>query len=293
MTNTPLKYDPNLPDENRGQSLLLIPLIFSILITLSTTSRILVRLSSKVGLGAADYFNIIALAFNLSANIIEIQCVHQGLWRHPQYLSRDQALFLKRMAEYTVIIANISLWAVKMSVCFFLLALIQNAHQRARWIVYALMALTTAGSTTNGIIWGLQAKPLEKLWNPDIPGEISDPRRWVISCIAFTALNSITDLFYALSPIYFIGRLQLNLRRRLTIIALTGSGLLVFAFSIARIGLYPDFFNDSTWAQKKGSNSSISQHQKAFAELQVGRPRGQAESHDADSETLWAHVQYH
>ncbi|RDA88479.1 hypothetical protein CP532_6641 [Ophiocordyceps camponoti-leonardi (nom. inval.)] len=226
MAGAPLKFDPNLPDENRGQDILVLCMVFSVLIVLSTTARVIIRFTSnKHGLGAADYFNVVTLAFNLSANIIEIQSVHQGLGRHLQYLTREQGLHLKEMNQYTMILANIALWAVKMSVCFFLLALTKKAHRRVRWIVFALMALTTIGSLCHSIVWGLQARPLEKLWKPDIPGELMDPHIFTISVVTFT------DGPAKKTDGHGIDRLR------------------VFAFSIARIGFYRDFLNpDSSWA---------------------------------------------
>ncbi|KAK8923112.1 hypothetical protein VCV18_007174 [Metarhizium anisopliae] len=159
------------------------------------------------------------------------------------------ALTIRRFSQYNILFANISLWAVKISVCFFILALIQGVHRRTTWIVYALIAITTTASTCQGIFWGLQASPLRKLWEPDIPGEVKSVKTLVTSIIAFTIINSITDLFYAISPVYFIGRLQMSLGKRLVIIGLTGSGLLVFASSITRVAFDGDFYKpDFTWA---------------------------------------------
>ncbi|KZZ94249.1 integral membrane protein [Moelleriella libera RCEF 2490] len=271
-----IQYNPDLVDEDRGQHILILSVVFSVLIVLSTTLRIILKLWSKMGLGPADYLILISLAFNLAGNMLEVQAVQAGFGRHLQFLPRDQVLTIKRLSQYNILLANIALWAVKISVCCFLLSLVQVAHQRTRWIIFGLIAITTVASTTQGILWGLQARPLEKLWNPDIPGEVSDIKTLVLSIIAFTSetfqsfarvsffannctdllrskvVNSITDLFYALSPVYFIGRLRLSLGKRLIIIALTGSGLLVFATSITRVGFDGDFYEpDSTWALYK------------------------------------------
>ncbi|KAH0594227.1 hypothetical protein MHUMG1_08066 [Metarhizium humberi] len=249
MSNGFIKFDPSLVDESRGSVVLVLCVVFSVLISISTTSRIAMKIATKAGLGAADYFIVIALAFNLTANVLEIQSVQSGFGRHLQFLTREQALTVRRFSQYNILFANISLWAVKISVCFFILALIQGVHRRTTWIVYALIAITTTASTCQGIFWGLQASPLRKLWEPDIPGEVKSVKTLVTSIIAFTIINSITDLFYAISPVYFIGRLQMSLGKRLVIIGLTGSGLLVFASSITRVAFDGDFYKpDFTWA---------------------------------------------
>ncbi|RYP08959.1 hypothetical protein DL764_001570 [Monosporascus ibericus] len=249
MSNEFIAFDPNLVDENRGQNIFALCVLFTILIALSTASRIAMKLWTKIGLGAADYFIIICLAFNLTANILEIQAVGEGFGRHLQFLTREQVLTIKRLSQYNILLANIALWAVKISICFFILALVKDVHRRTKWIVYGLIAVTTTASTCQGIFWGLQAKPLRKLWMPEIPGEVASIETLVHSIITFTAINSMTDLFYALSPIYFFGRLQMSLGRRLVVIGLTGSGLLVFASSIIRVAFDGDFYDpDFTWA---------------------------------------------
>ncbi|KHO01975.1 uncharacterized protein MAM_00976 [Metarhizium album ARSEF 1941] len=249
MSNGFIKFDPSLVDENRGQDIFIMCVVFSVLISLSTTSRIAVKFATKAGLRAADYLIIIAFAFNLTANMLEIQAVQAGFGRHLQFLTRSQVLTVKRLSQYNILMANISLWAVKISICCFILALIQGVHRRTTWVVYALIAVTTTASTCQGIFWALQANPLRKLWEPDIPGEVKSIKTLVTSIIAFTIINSITDLFYAISPIYFIGGLHISLGKRLVIIGLTGSGLLVFASSITRVAFDGDFYKpDFTWA---------------------------------------------
>ncbi|RYP22271.1 hypothetical protein DL765_001785 [Monosporascus sp. GIB2] len=212
MSNGFIALDPNLVDESRGQNIFVLCTVFTVLIILSTTSRIVMKLWTRIGLGAADYFIIICLAFNLTANILEIQAVGEGFGRHLQFLTREQVLTIRRLSQYNILFANIALWAVKISICFFILALVQDVHQRSKWIIYGLIAVTTTASTCQ-------------------------------------AINSVTDLFYALAPIYFFGRLQISLWRKLVVLGLTGSGLLVFASSIIRVAFDGDFYDpDFTWA---------------------------------------------
>ncbi|EFY88296.1 O-methyltransferase, putative [Metarhizium acridum CQMa 102] len=190
MSNGFIKFDPSLVDESNGGVVLVLCVVFSVLISVSTTSRIAMKLlATKAGLGAADYFIVIAFAFNLTANMLEIQSVQSGFGRHLQFLTHEQVLTVRRFSQYNILFANISLWAVKISVCFFILALIQGVHRRTAWVVYALIAITTTASTCQGIFWGLQANPLRKLWEPDVPGEVKSVRTLVTSIIAFTKRN--------------------------------------------------------------------------------------------------------
>lgn len=56
-----IQYNPDLVDEDRGQHILILSVVFSVLIVLSTTLRIILKLWSKMGLGPADYLILISL----------------------------------------------------------------------------------------------------------------------------------------------------------------------------------------------------------------------------------------
>lgn len=198
--------------------------------------------------------------------------------------------------QLAILFACLALWSTKISICFFILQLIRRTHKSMRYVAYALIAITSTTSTCQIILWALQARPLEKLWDFEVPGTIASKKQLVDSIITFTgtlpcrlrrlvsfnqfltdkpiAINSITDLFYALAPIYFLARLQTSLKNKLMVAALTGSGLLyvnlhfslsfivililtrcrhsVFAVSIIRVSFVNDFFDpDVTWALRK------------------------------------------
>jgi hypothetical protein len=177
------------------------------------------KLETNGGLAIADYFIFIALVsfvffsflhdhkcshsiqvFNITANILEVQSVKLGFGRHLQFLERPQVLDLKRLSQYNILFANISLWAVKISICFFILLLIKNIHNRTRYVVYTLIGITTTASFLQGVLWGTQARPLQKLWNPDIPGHVSSVKTLVNSIIAFTGKRT-----FALCSFAFLG----------------------------------------------------------------------------------------
>ncbi|KAI0470595.1 hypothetical protein GGR56DRAFT_683504 [Xylariaceae sp. FL0804] len=121
------------------------------------------------------------------------------------------------MVKYRTIVvflASISQYTIKLAICFFLLAIFRGAQKRARQITYVLMALAT-----------------------------------VTSLALVLAINAIVNLFYALSPVYVFGTLQLSYKKRATLIALTGSGLIVVAASVVRLALLDEFLDpDVSWA---------------------------------------------
>ncbi|KAI1357429.1 hypothetical protein F5Y08DRAFT_324353 [Xylaria arbuscula] len=249
MPSMPIEFDPDLPDISIGQSIVVADAIFSVLILVSTGTRIISRLYSQAPFGIDNYMIIIGLAFNLTTNALEFLSVHEGFGRHLQFLTDAQERSVRKYSQYNILFAVLSLWAIKISICFFILGLIKDTHNRSKWVLYGLVIVTTIGSVVQIIFWGTQATPLEKLWNPEVPGTYANPETLVITISTFTAIFSITDLFYAVAPIYFFGRLQMNLKKKLVILGLTGSGLVVFVFSIVRVAYVKRFFaTDFTWA---------------------------------------------
>lgn len=244
-----IPFDPNLVDEDRSSGLFITLTVMTIAITLSTGSRLIGDVWQRTRNGPAEYFIFIAYVFNLTSNILEYQSINEGFGRHLQFLTHEQEATLRRLNAYTLLFINIALWATKMSIAFFILGLLRNVHKRTKWVCYGLMILTTVSAICHGVFWGIQARPIQKLWMPEIPGTVASRDTIIISIITFTCIHSVTDLFFALSPIYFFGRLQMDLRKKMIILSLTGSGLLVVATAFIRTAFVQDFYSpDFSWA---------------------------------------------
>lgn len=89
-------------------------------------------------------------------------------------------------AQFAILFAGLALWSTKISICFFILALIRRTHKYMRYTAYALMAITSTTSIIQIVLWSLQARPLEKLWNPTVPGTFASKKQLVNSIITVT-----------------------------------------------------------------------------------------------------------
>ncbi|KAI1170958.1 hypothetical protein F4777DRAFT_567277 [Nemania sp. FL0916] len=244
-----IPFNPDLPDESTGNQILILAILYSVLIILSTGTRLSYRLWHYKRLGADDLFMFIGLAFNLTANFLEVASVRSGYGRHLQFLTIEQRERTRMLTLYIIFISNIALWGIKMSISLFLLKLIANVHRKVKWIVYTLMLVTSAAASLEFIVWLLQAKPLEKAWHPEIPGTVSNPENLLISHVISQVVGSIVDIFYSLSPIYFFRSLQITIKKKVLLLSLTGLGFIVFAFAISHVTLVQAFYNpDFTWA---------------------------------------------
>lgn len=108
--------------------------------------------------------NTIANGFDFAA------CVH-GLGRHEQYLGLEQIIQAVKWAELAELFAVIANWGTKVSICFFLLRLIKRTNPITRYCIWTLLALNTITALVTCILWGVQARPIQSLWDPSIPGK--------------------------------------------------------------------------------------------------------------------------
>ncbi|KAI0968499.1 hypothetical protein F4678DRAFT_464564 [Xylaria arbuscula] len=246
--NSSIQFDSNLEDRRDDSGLFAVLVLFTSLISLSTTARIATKLWHSIRYGLSDLFILIALAFNLTGNILEFLSLRQGFGRHLQFLTRDQELTLLMLAQFTLLFAFISIWAAKLSVAFFILSIIRGTHQRTRWVCYGLIALTTAAQFAQVIIWALQARPIEKLWKPEIPGVVASLNVIADATYALTCINLATDIFFALLPLYVVWDLKMDRKKKMIIFALTSSGLLVVVAASVRLAYLKNYTNpDFSW----------------------------------------------
>lgn len=185
------------------------------------------------------------------------------------FLSEDDLIQAAKYSQLAVGVANWAIGVVKLSVCFFLLNLIRGTHKRFRWAIYVMIFLTFSFTLIGACLWGTQARPLAKLWDPRIPGTRGSTEDFLIVVYIVYAFGCFTDVFYALSPVYFLWSVQLEWRKKLPILLLTGCAMLwvprnsliclnrptdrfssVVVVAVLNIIFARDFLNqeDSTWA---------------------------------------------
>ena len=118
---------------------------------------------------------------NLVGNVFDYIATASGFGRHSKFLTSDELIQAVKYAQLAVIVAIIALWAVKVSICFFLLGIIKGTHFRFAWLIRILMGFTTATTFIAALLWGLQAHPLAKLWDPRIPGTRDSAKGFLVT----------------------------------------------------------------------------------------------------------------
>ncbi|KAI1175779.1 hypothetical protein F4777DRAFT_304982 [Nemania sp. FL0916] len=249
MSSESIEFDPQLADISEGRNVLIPAILFSVLIILTTSLRIISRFWVVKRLSADDLFIVIALGFNLAGNILEVQCVNAGLGRHLQFLSSEERSTVRKLTLFSILNTILALWSVKVSISLFLYSIVGNVNRPARWTICGLITITSLASFAQLVVWILQANPISKAWSPETPGTIASSYNLLVAHIVSQVVGATTDLFYALFPIYYLAPLQMSMKRKVKILSMTGSGLIVFAVSVAHLAFVRDFLNkDYSWA---------------------------------------------
>ncbi|CRG83866.1 hypothetical protein PISL3812_01222 [Talaromyces islandicus] len=237
-------------DVSRAYVLYIITTIFTAATFITTTARIGTKLKCKLRLGIDDWLIMLGAALNIVADGFDYKATASGFGRHSVFLSEADLIEAAKYSQLAVGVANWSIGVVKLSVCFFLLNLIRGTHKRFRWAIYGMIALTFSFTLIGAILWGTQARPLAKLWDPRIPGTRGSTEDFLIVVYIVYAFGCFTDVFYALSPVYFLWSVQLEWKKKLPILLLTGCGILVVVVAVLNIIFARDFLDqeDSTWA---------------------------------------------
>ena len=176
--------------------------------------------------------------------------VHLGIGRHMPYLSQSpvllarlsQALKLETIAEVIIIC---SLIFTKISICLFLLRIFGKNNKMWRWGLYSIMAFSTATNLASIAVIYPSCRPVQKLWNPEVPGICWRPRAYIAIAeyngsesplgilrqqksmlMCHPAISILSDWALASLPIVFMWNIQMSIKIKVGITALMGAGFL-------------------------------------------------------------------
>ena len=194
-------------DDNKGSAVLGIVSFFFSLATISVFLRLYVRLKNHAH-GWDDYFlyaswvQLILLLcpiFSISANNTQFMAIYcqvavvflakYGMGRHYEYVLPT----LSNLIE-TFIVAEIgttiAIGLVRVSICLFVLRLIQRTHPRTRIALYIILCLNSVVTLVALFALWFQCRPLRKAWNFTIEG----------TCVTQEILENITRVVGGMLP---------------------------------------------------------------------------------------------
>lgn len=139
----------------------------------------------------------------LVSGILNYVQVSNGLGRHVQFVPFSQEVVVLQCLFALEILYNIVMVLVKFSFCWMYVRLFPNLRK----LVYVVGGFVAAWGVAFMITLVFQCSPIQKLWQPQIPGTCLDPRPiFVTNAI----LNFISDIALLCMPITQVIKLEVK-----------------------------------------------------------------------------------
>lgn len=226
---------------NRGPTVVILVSLLTSLSVVTTTVRLTVRyLKRQLGtddmaIGASAILSILQWAFNILQ-------ARNGFGQHIGYLSSGQVEDILKWAWGSEVILSVVLPLTKVSICLFILRIMDRGWMR--WFLYGLMTGLVATCGGCFVILFAQCRPLHAYWdreagtcwNVDIfndsiwvqVGKTSihnEPRSFMLtsSCIGY---GIMADLIISLLPIIILWDLKIARRVKVLVSSLISLGLM-------------------------------------------------------------------
>ncbi|CAD6567800.1 MAG: hypothetical protein ASARMPRED_001148 [Alectoria sarmentosa] len=227
-SNPPLPAPPADGDRNRGSSILVTETIFVAIGTILVLARLYVRSHIIRRLGLDDLFIVLGLIFAIVVLALDGVMVHNGVGRHQFYLELSPELLLQlsqaiKWQYISQIVLILSTMFTKVSICFFLLRIFGTKPMWKRGL-YAIMAFAVVTNISSASIVLAQCSPVQKLWDPLMPGTCWGPDTEISIGDYNGAVSVFCDWALASLPIVFMWNLQMSIKLKVGICVLMGMG---------------------------------------------------------------------
>ncbi|ORY62125.1 uncharacterized protein BCR38DRAFT_305977, partial [Pseudomassariella vexata] len=225
----PLPRDVNVGPILLGLTLTLLGFVF-----ITTFLRIYARLSLRTA-GWDDYTMMAAVAVVIVRVSIQIiQVVEYGNGRHRWFISAEDYVNNNRLGWFAQITLFVGNCLVKISIIFLMLRIKES---RSLKIVLGIMMIGLI-ITNLGVVVILLAecRPISTFWEgPAVTGGKCWNTKIRIYYIYFTIAYSLaTDFFCSSLPIIVVWKVQLPLKKKVSLWALMSLGLLATGFGVGR-----------------------------------------------------------
>ncbi|KIX06951.1 uncharacterized protein Z518_04927 [Rhinocladiella mackenziei CBS 650.93] len=231
---------PSNSGQNDGPTIIRVTLAVSILALLTVMLRLYVRIKIIQNIGWDDYLMLIAMLLGIAFEAVVIANVHYGLGKHISDLDAETVSIGKKLNFVT---PPLYLWVecfVKLSVG---MALLRFARSRPwRIFITSLMVFTVCFTLANFFVITLQCKKPAALWDPNVKSECISVKALGPLLYTTSGVSILTDILFALGiPIPILWKLQMNVRTRLSVIAILSLGTLSCAAAIVKMRYIGDY----------------------------------------------------
>ncbi|MCJ1284829.1 hypothetical protein MMC26_004166 [Xylographa opegraphella] len=203
---------------------------------------------TKHTLGWDDHTLLVAWIISVFSEFTYTMMARSGMGRHIVCLTEEQAYDTIKWSTIAQILEMISLGFVKVSICLYMIRMINHIMRRLRQCLWVLIGFIIACHIAVFFMLVLQCIPLTAVWDPSVSGNCYGLAVTYNVAYAAIGLDALTDLISAVVPIFVIQHLRISLQTKIAIGVLMGLGVVAAACSLAKaITLQGLFGDDYSW----------------------------------------------
>ncbi|KAL8774953.1 MAG: hypothetical protein Q9209_000432 [Squamulea sp. 1 TL-2023] len=233
---------------DRGPLLLAVGWILLGLAILIVATRIYLRSNLRHGINWDDYLIVASLVIGIIGGSFLTRLVQVGGGKHIDCLPHGQIYPVLKWTLLAQVCNVLGIGLVKVSVCLCVLRLIDRARRRLSQFLWVMIGIVTVSHLIQALIFLVQCRPLNALWNPKVKGTCFSWRVTYTAGYANYGLDALTDLVCAIIPVSVIHQLQMNTRTKAALSLLMSLGVLTAGFAIAKcVTLRALFEQDFSW----------------------------------------------
>ncbi|KAG6986669.1 hypothetical protein G7Y79_00074g098660 [Physcia stellaris] len=203
---------------------------FLVLVILFLLLRLFTRIFIVHAFWWDDFTIILAVVGNTIGAGLDFVETSNGFGRHQQFLSPHQLLEFRKYTYGEWIQTFATLMWTKVSICLFLMRIprIKALRRTLQWAVAFLLFSNTILTTA----WIMQCQPLHAAW--DDQGTCMSREALQKVVLVQAVISVVSDFSFAILPIVFLWRVQIDLKTKLGLWTLMCLGFITGAFCLVR-----------------------------------------------------------
>lgn len=237
--------------QTRGDALLIVMIIFSILVFLAVTGRLYTRIFVKKWFGWDDAMIVLAFIFAISLNAVVLLANREYGWdRHVWDVRPDKIQNANIVAFVSKMLFVEASTMTRMSLLCFYHRLVKDTEIKwFRWILHAGMSFVVGVGVTGTVVNTFLCVPVDAYWRYPPRGKYHCLNEGTVTFI-FGTINCVADLLCTTLPIPLVMQLKMPLKTRVGVCILLGLGFIVtIAGSIRTYFIWKALIDswDTTW----------------------------------------------
>lgn len=227
-----------ITDDNHGGYVVIVAWIMMCFFSLSVLTRLLTRYIPITLGGWDDFLSGVSMVFGIAQTAVIYRSATHGLGRDQSTLS-PAAFESFAKAYYTAnLLYILTITFAKASLVFLIVRL--SPARSVRQICYGLLGLIGLWCIVFLFLFAFQ-NPMPAPWNYTTTPNFSISGLYY----ALGITDILTDLFVTLLPAYVIWNVQIPFRKRVTVIAVFASRLVVPILAAVRLSTLPNYLNST------------------------------------------------